>query len=591
MKLKLKSAITTAAMVAGAGGIILAGASGASAQGTPTPWAGQDALGLGGITFFDATGNPITSGTTTTAPFSAFAEGRVAPRAGDTKATLFLVKPVVGASPATWGTNEQIGLSTTTPNPAAPGALATAALPVNTETTGDTSLDQVVSDLGAGPVATGYTNVWEVRLFTGAQGKGTTATYDYADISIDPTAHTWTLVYTPDAPDNSTATTSTLVSSPTTGNAGDSVTLTDTIAPATAAGTVQFKNGSTNIGSPVTVASGVATTSATLNTGANNFSAVFTPTDATAFKTSTGTTTVTAGTAPAKSTTIAVSHAFGTFTPNGDGSTPAFTPTTLTASITPANAAGSVQFLDGSTSLGSATVSGGTATLTYGNFGVGAHSITAVFTPADSSLFLGSTTTAADTFTLGAAAGAAPDAQPITVDVPAGSLSITTPYTTANPLNVGNLALNAAGTELTGTASFGNTADINNTIKVVDTRTGGNNWTVSALSSALDAGTASGDISAENVGLTGVTAVPVAGNHLTAANVTTHDNAAADPAVAIGDTGSLGLGGTTAHQVAASNDAVNGGTGTIGFVGTLTVTAPTSIKPGHYTGTITFTVV
>jgi len=52
---------------------------------------------------------------------------------------------------------------------------------------------------------------------------------------------------------------------------------------------------------------------------------------------------------------------------------------TLTAAVVPNSATGSVQFLDGSKVLGSATVSSGSATLSLGSLGVGTHSITAVY--------------------------------------------------------------------------------------------------------------------------------------------------------------------------------------------------------------------
>lgn len=83
---------------------------------------------------------------------------------------------------------------------------------------------------------------------------------------------------------------------------GTSVTLTAAVAPTSAAGTVQFKNGSTNIGDPVTVSGGsAATTTSTLPVGDNQLTAVFTPTDPAAFNRSTSNTvvyTITAATPP-----------------------------------------------------------------------------------------------------------------------------------------------------------------------------------------------------------------------------------------------------------------------------------------------------
>ncbi|MES2522979.1 MAG: YDG domain-containing protein, partial [Gemmatimonadota bacterium] len=59
---------------------------------------------------------------------------------------------------------------------------------------------------------------------------------------------------------------------------GASITLTATLSPANAVGTVQFTDGGVNVGAPVTVAAGVATlTTSALNVGSHAISAVFTP--------------------------------------------------------------------------------------------------------------------------------------------------------------------------------------------------------------------------------------------------------------------------------------------------------------------------
>ena len=58
-------------------------------------------------------------------------------------------------------------------------------------------------------------------------------------------------------------------------------------------------------------------------------------------------------------------------------------PVTLTASVQPTSVAGTVEFFDGSTSLGIVAVSGGTATLTVPAPGAGQHSYSARFVPAD----------------------------------------------------------------------------------------------------------------------------------------------------------------------------------------------------------------
>jgi hypothetical protein len=66
------------------------------------------------------------------------------------------------------------------------------------------------------------------------------------------------------------------------------VSLSAIVRPRTATGTVQFKDGDTNIGNPVTVSRDLAfTITSTLTTGTHSLTAVFTPTDATKFSGST----------------------------------------------------------------------------------------------------------------------------------------------------------------------------------------------------------------------------------------------------------------------------------------------------------------
>src|SRR6478672_4216112 len=113
---KLAISLATAAVAAACGGVLLAGADVASAQGTPPPWApggvNQDPNAVGGLAFFDSSGNVVTSGSTLTAPFAKYTAGLVTPRAGDTKATLFFYVPQVGLTPDAWSNDEVLGLST-----------------------------------------------------------------------------------------------------------------------------------------------------------------------------------------------------------------------------------------------------------------------------------------------------------------------------------------------------------------------------------------------------------------------------------------------------------------------------------------------
>ena len=132
---------------------------------------------------------------------------------------------------------------------------------------------------------------------------GTPFTYG-AGTAIDNVS--FTLTYPTAAPAASTTTT---LAAPATAVVGTSASLTATVAPSTAAGTVEFFDGTTSLGtSPV--ASGTSTMPATFAAaGAHQITAKFTPTDATAFVTSTSTAaTVTVSSAPVVTTpTVTVS--------------------------------------------------------------------------------------------------------------------------------------------------------------------------------------------------------------------------------------------------------------------------------------------
>ena len=177
---------------------------------------------------------------------------------------------------------------------------------------------------------------------------------------------------------------------------GSPLTLTATVTPAAATGTVQFKDGSTNVGTPAAVSNGTASTTSTLVVGSHQLTAVFTPTNAALYTPSTSPPVpfVISG-ATATSTTLSASSAAS---PAVVGSSVA-----LTAAVTPAAAAGTVQFRDGSTNIGTAVaVSNGTASQTTTTLTVGSHQLTAVFTPTTPTLY-GPSTSPAVTFVISGA--------------------------------------------------------------------------------------------------------------------------------------------------------------------------------------------
>ncbi|HTC95498.1 MAG TPA: Ig-like domain repeat protein [Terriglobales bacterium] len=168
---------------------------------------------------------------------------------------------------------------------------------------------------------------------------------------------------------------------------GQSVTFTANVSQVGGAGTptgsVQFQDGTNNLGAPVTLSSGTAAlTTATLGAGTHNISAVYLPNSG--FSASTGslpTQTVN----QAGATTALVSSV----NPSNFSQSVTFTATVTAVPPGAGTPTGTVTFKDGSTTLGTNVLSAGTATFTTNALAIGSHSITAVY--GGSSNFTGST--------------------------------------------------------------------------------------------------------------------------------------------------------------------------------------------------------
>jgi hypothetical protein len=150
---------------------------------------------------------------------------------------------------------------------------------------------------------------------------------------------------------------------------GTTVTFTATVSGASPTGTVQFRDGSANLGDPRELNAGAASYSTNaLTVGSHSITAVYSG-DANNAGSTSGALTQTAAQV-ASSTTLNASAA--SLTP---GQT-----LTLTASVSGYAPTGSVQFRDGGVTLGSAvTLSEGAASYSTNALASGAHSITAVY--------------------------------------------------------------------------------------------------------------------------------------------------------------------------------------------------------------------
>ena len=354
------------------------------------------------------------------------------------------------------------------------------------------------------------------------------------------------------------ASTTTLAASASTVEAGTSVDLTATVDPSTATGDVEFFAGTTSLGT-ATLAGGVATLSTSaLPVGTNAVTAQYLGGSNAASTSAPVSVQVTAVAARATTTTLAVTPVSG-----AAYSAVTFT-TTVTATTGAAN--GTVTFRDGSTSLGSVPVVGGVvADFTTNVLGAGAHSLTASFVGTAPYSDSASAPVSASYDLAGAV-----DEQTVTVDIPVGAISITTPYTPASPLALGTAVLDPADSTYSASAPFED-------IVITDTRSGNLGFTASVVSGAFTT-TGGGSFPGLHAGLTGLAADQVSGNALLAGDVVLTDHAPFTD-------------GLATPKVFASY-AAGKALGTAHLEGTFGIDqVPTSVVPGLYTATVTFTAV
>jgi hypothetical protein len=159
------------------------------------------------------------------------------------------------------------------------------------------------------------------------------------------------------------ATTSTLASAPNPSIYGQTVTLTATVAPNTATGTVQFLDGATVLGTaPLSGGTSVLATAA-LATTIHSITAVYGGDGSYSGSTSAAVM-QTVNTAPT------------VMTPSSSANPSTFgQPVTFTATVTPRTATGSVLFWDGNTPLATVALNFGVATLTTSSLTAGLHVI------------------------------------------------------------------------------------------------------------------------------------------------------------------------------------------------------------------------
>jgi Bacterial Ig-like domain (group 3) len=618
MKRNARSVLAGAAAlaVAGSGLVGLTGTAFAAAA----PWS-PDSNSQGTITFYNSAGQVVTGGNSLS-NLAAYAVANVTSGTpAGTKATLYFRAPNHATPIGTWFTGAA-SAATTWPVTSGPSSITSATTPTVTLASSDANLTNFLASATLDSSA-GWANLIQVTMkYSGAGGVTQGANYYSTAIAYNTGSSAitvdgvtvqpgeWDVVDAiPALTSTSTAIAQTSgpaspVTSPT-----SAITLQATVSPAEG-GSVQFYDGTTAVGTPqaVTSSNGVAsvsTTPATVAPGGtaatHQYTAVFTPTAYSAVASSTSTAlSYTVNPTPATATTTSASLS---------GGSSAYTTQTFSGSVSPA-AAGSVSVVVTPTGGGSATTLPATYNSTTGAYsvsttalGAGSYSYVANFTSSNTALFASSSSTS-QSFSLTAPAcpgdpnaypggnsNGCTDTQTIQTKVTPGYITITTPYTAANPFVLPNAVLNSTGTLLSTSAQFPKAGDA--PLTITSTLAGDPNWTATCTSTGLTGTgvtTAAGQvdsIGAANVGLTGWSEVTSAHSN-PASTVTFTDNAAAagvQPGVTP-TTGNKGLSGAPVTFATTTG----GGNGTIEANGTLTINIPTNTVADTYTGTIIFAV-
>lgn len=363
---------------------------------------------------------------------------------------------------------------------------------------------------------------------------------------------------------------------------GSPVTLTANISPA-AAGTVQFKDGGVDLGTPQTVTAGSATfTTSALGAGTHPITAVFVSTDPN-FNSSSDLTAEDA-VVGAASTTLAIT---------GNGTTAEFVTATFTATVTPAAANGTVQFkVDGVNAGSPVTVSGGTASYSTTSLSATTHQIDATFLPANGNYATSNATQVSHTVTAFAGETAT---ETINAQVDAGALTISVEGDAIVDLHAPAASgilpgdpqypfaqINAGGDLLQAEGDL-------DTVVITDTRAGDPGWAATGVvSNFTNVGGGAGvhSVSAFNLGW--APAIQLAATNqvgILAGAIVNPDTLAA-----VGATQSnpaLGLGSQRAFATTTDNN----GNGTAKVGAALKLNLPTDVAAGTFSALLTFTVI
>jgi hypothetical protein len=254
-----------------------------------------------------------------------------------------------------------------TPNPSTSGQSVTLTATLSpSAATGTVEFFDGSTSLGTAPLSGGTASLLTSALSVGSHSISAT----YSGDSSYATSTSVAITQVVNA--SSIGTTTALTSSPNPSTYGQSVLFTATVSPAsgtgTPSGTVTFLDGATTLGSSALNASGVATLSVSnLSVAAHSIKAQYN-----------GSSTFSGSASAVVTQTVNKASTATTLTSSRNPSNLGQS-VTFTATVSPSTASGSVQFLDGSTVLSTATLSAGRASVSTATLAAGSHSITAKY--------------------------------------------------------------------------------------------------------------------------------------------------------------------------------------------------------------------
>jgi hypothetical protein len=405
-----------------------------------------------------------------------------------------------------------------------------------------------------------------------------------------------TATYSAAAQPAAIGTTTTVSATPATTTAGQAVTLTAAVTPASAGpdaltGSVQFFDGSTSLGTSSLSSAGNATMPiSTLAVGSHSITAHYLG----SFYHSTSTSpaaTETVNPKPADDTTSTLSVAVNGTNVTSPGT--AHTTDNVALGGTVANATtpgvtpvGTCQFLDGVSSLGTAPVAAnGTCNVSLGQLPAKPYQITMKFTPPTGGTQFNPSDTTATPFSLNVAAPTTPPiSQTVNVTMAAGSLTIGLKSGQTGVVNLATPVLRSDAAWFESLPQATGNVNLINSVIVSDNRAGNPGWEVRGIMSDFKSG--SNLIRANNLfWAPQPVASKAAGQNITMGPVVAPTQGV--PPVAPSDPASAaGLGSSRQLAIAAAG----AGLGTAQLDANLSLIVPSSTPSGIYSGTLTLTV-